>query len=142
MKAVVDTNVIVSAGLRSGTPPDAVVCAWIDAGFEAITSEQLLRELETVLKRPRLARRLAWSQSDTVTFIAGLRRRATIVEPTVSLSVVTQDPSDNRVLEAALAGEADYIVTGDQHLLELGDFEGVEIVTPARFAAVLAEQAM
>ena len=140
MKAVVDTNVIVSAGLRSGTPPDAVVRAWIEARFEAITSEQLLRELETVLKRPRLARRLAWSQSDTVSFIAGLRRRATIVEPTVSLSVVTQDPSDNRVLEAALAGEAEYIVTGDQHLLELGDFEGVEIVTPARFVAVLAER--
>ena len=142
MKAVVDTNVIVSAGLRSGTPPDAVVRAWIDGRFEAITSEQLLRELEAVVERPWLARRLAWAQGDRSSFIAGLRRRATIVEPTVSLSVVTRDPSDNRVLEAALAGEADYIVTGDQHLLELGGFEGVEIVTPARFVAVLAEQAM
>jgi hypothetical protein len=139
LKAVVDTNVIVSAGLRSGTPPGAVVRAWIDARFEAITSEPLLRELETVVKGPRLAMRLAWSQSDTVSFIAGLRRRATIVAPTVSLRVVTEDPPDNRVLEAALTGQADYIVTGDQHLLELGEFEGVQIVTPARFVAVLAE---
>jgi len=140
LKAVIDTNVIVSAGLRSGTPPDVVVRAWIDARFEAITSEQLLRELETVVKRPRLARRLTWSQSDAVSFIAGLRRRATIVAPTVSLRVITEDPPDNRVLEAALAGEAGYIVTGDQHLLALRDFEGVEIVTPVRFVAVLAER--
>ena len=142
MKAVIDTNVIVSAGLRSGTPPDVVVRAWIDGRFEAITSEQLLRELEAVVERPWLARRLAWAQSDRLSFIAGLRRRANMVTPSASLSIVTRDPSDNRVLEAALAGEADYIVTGDRHLLELGDFEGVEIVTPARFVAVLAEREM
>ncbi len=67
-----------------------------------------------------------------------IRTRAEVVRPQERLDVVQQDPSDNRVLGAAVEGQADYIVSGDQHLLALGSFEGIEIVSPARFAAILA----
>jgi len=60
----------------------------------------------------------------------------TLVEPTHRIDA-SRDPDDNRVLEAAIAGEADYIVTGDRDLLELGSYEGIRIVTPAEFVALL-----
>jgi len=62
---------------------------------------------------------------------------AAFVEPEEALQVVSDD-DDNRVLEAALAGEADYIVSGDRALLSLGRYEGIEIVTPARLSAILS----
>jgi len=73
-------------------------------------------------------------------YAESLIENAQLVQPRRRIQAVQHDPSDNRVLEAALAGEAGYIVTGDRHLLALGDFQGVEIVTPARFVAVLAER--
>lgn len=138
MRAVVDTNVIVSAAIRGDTPPGVVVRAWLEGGFEALTSAQLIAELEGVLARTRIAERLGWSSAETASFVAGLVEAADVINPDVTLDVVQADPADNRVLETALAGEADYIVSGDQHLLALGSFEGIEIVTPARFAAILS----
>ncbi len=60
------------------------------------------------------------------------------MEPPVHLRIIAADPDDDRVLEAAVAGEADFIVSGDRHLLDLGRYEGIEIVTPARFLAELS----
>jgi predicted nucleic acid-binding protein len=74
-------------------------------------------------------------------FIERLWRNSILVEPSLELSVVHADPTDNRVLEAAVEGQADYIVTGDGDLLELGAFEGTRIVTPRDFVAILAREA-
>jgi predicted nucleic acid-binding protein len=71
-------------------------------------------------------------------FIEDVREHALVVAPTDELHVVSRDPDDNRVVEAAVAGEADYIVSGDEDLLDLGGYEGISIVSPARFAAILA----
>jgi predicted nucleic acid-binding protein len=64
---------------------------------------------------------------------------ATLAEVSADVRVeAVSDPADNRVLEAAIEGKADYIVTGDHALLELGSYEGIEVVTPARFVAIQA----
>ena len=66
---------------------------------------------------------------------------AEIVKPDISLHVITEDPDDNRVLECAAKGNADYIVTGDRHLLKLGSYEAIPIVTVRQFLdAVEAEE--
>lgn len=62
-----------------------------------------------------------------------LQKVAYIVEPTNRLSHIKEDPDDNRVLECAVAGDAKYIVTGDQHVLGLGEFSGIKIVTASQF---------
>lgn len=69
-------------------------------------------------------------------FFADVRAVAIIVEPAHRLDV-SRDADDNRVLEAAVAGSADYIVTGDRDLLELGSHAGIRIVTPADFVKLL-----
>ena len=138
MRAVLDTNIIVSAVLSPGSPPDSILGASRKEALDLVTSVPLLHELEDVLGRPRIAKRLGWTAEERAFFIAALTDFAVIVAPKERVQVVKADPADNRVLEAAVAGSADYAVSGDHHLLELGSCEGIPIVTPARFAAILA----
>lgn len=138
MRAVIDTNVAVSAALRGGTPPRAIVDAWLEGSFEAVTSVHLMAELERVFQRPHIVKQLEWSAVEIADFLGSLAENARVVHPTQPIHMIAADPPDNRVLEAAIEGQADYIVSGDQHLLALGSFEGIEIVSPARFAAILA----
>jgi uncharacterized protein len=139
MRAVLDTNVIVSAVLTQGSPPDQVIQVLRQGAFELITSEILLAELERVLRRPYFRDRLGWTDLEISTFISGIEQEALVVSPTVQLNVVLIDIDDNRVLEAAIAGQADYIVSGDRDLLTLDSYKGIEIVTPATFISILRE---
>jgi len=138
MRAVLDTNVLVSAVLSDVGPPGSILRAWRDGSFQLVISPPLLRELEAVLTRPRIARRLGWSEAERTAFIVALGESVMIVAPKKEIALIDADPADNRVLEAAAEAGADYIVSGDRHLLDLGSYEGIDIVTPARFAAVLS----
>jgi putative PIN family toxin of toxin-antitoxin system len=140
MRAVLDTNVLVSAVLSRGSPPHSILQAWHSGFFEMVTSAPLLRELGNVLSRPRISQRLGWSADERREFVAALRDGSIMVVPKHKLRVVRADPSDDRVLEASAEGRADYIVSGDQHLLDLGSYEGSEIVSAVRFLTVLSLQ--
>ena len=139
MKAVLDTNILVSAALVPGSGPHQILGAAKQGEFELVTSEILLDELESVLSRRRVLRRLGWPDAGPSEFIEGIEESATIVLPQKEITRVINDPDDNRVLEAAVAGGAEYIVTGDSDLLELDRHERTGIVTPAQFLAILAE---
>jgi putative PIN family toxin of toxin-antitoxin system len=138
VRVVLDTNVMVSAALNAAAPPGQIFRALRLGRFDLVTSSQLISELSTVVRRPSLMRRLAWEEADADLFVTGLRRLALEVTATETLDVVARDPDDNRVLEAAIAGEADYIVTGDRDLLDMVVFRGVRIVTPAQFMIMLS----
>ena len=73
------------------------------------------------------------SQSDALAIRARLEDNATVVDPDFELNAVPDDPDDNRVLECAVAGKADFIVSGDRHLLRLGNYEEIAIVTVRQF---------
>lgn len=138
MRAVLDTNVLVSAVLSPSGAPAAVWRAFRDDRFQLLTSDPLLDELRLVLARPRIARRSGWSTNEQRLFVALVEESATLVTPIETLHVIRANPADDRVLEAAVAGEADYIVSGDRHLLDLGAYEDIPMITPSRFVAVLA----
>jgi putative PIN family toxin of toxin-antitoxin system len=137
MRVVLDANVIVSAAFRHDTDPDTLIRIWLRGDFDLVTSEPLLSELNDVLRRPHIRPRLNWSTERITDFLGEVARQAVVVEPHFILTVV-RDDNDNRVLEAAVEGEADYIVSNDDDLLVLGEYEGIQIVTPARFVAILA----
>lgn len=138
MRVVIDANVIVSGLLiRTGRPAE-VLGLWEAGAFELITSGALLAELRSVLSRPRITRRFP-RPSFGLEFLDSLMETALVVGPTNALDVVPTDPSDNRVVEAAIGGKADIIVSGDSDLLTLGEYAGIPIVTPARFIAILTE---
>jgi uncharacterized protein len=141
MRAVLDTNVLVSAVLSSGTPY-RIYAVWLDGEFEVAMSPALMAELEEIMTRPHIKERVQWSSSRLDAFFTAFRDRAVWVDPRHQITRLTADPDDNRVLEAAVEGHADYIVSGDRHLRDLKEHAGTEIVTPAQFLAILTAEAM
>jgi putative PIN family toxin of toxin-antitoxin system len=137
MKVVLDTNVLISAVLSPGNPPDMVLQAWRDGAFELLISFPMLGELSEALTRPKIRKRLGHSIAEVYAFVSDLSDMATIVTPRRKIRVITDDPDDNTVLEAAVAGHADYIVTGDKVLQRLRSHERTEIVTPRQFVEIL-----
>lgn len=138
MRAVLDNNVLISASINPRGAPAQIVDAWRSRAFEIIVSPELLLELEHALSYPRVRRYSHWSDSETYEFLQEVERFSSLVKPAERLAVV-RDPADDMLLEAAIAGEADYIVSVDKDLLDLGRYQGIEIVTPARFAVILNE---
>lgn len=127
MRLVLDTNVIVSAIGWSG-PPSAVLEALIAGQHTLVTTPELLSEVTRALSYPKM--RVIATQPATAEILRWLHQPEHLVPAREHLTVILEDPSDDRVLEAALAGRADYIVSGDQHLLRLGSFRGIPIVAP------------
>lgn len=130
MRVLLDTNVLFAAFVAQGLCLEAVeegtrIC-------EVVTSEDLLDELTRALRQKlKLG-------ADTRAAIAEFRRLCEIVRPDPLPEHICRDPDDDRVLAAALAGAADAIVTGDEDLLVLHEFQGIRILTPRRFLEFLA----
>ena len=138
MQVVLDTNVVVSAAINPQGAPADIIRAWMAHSFVWVASLPLLDEMERTLLSPRIRRYMYWDEGETAEFLRTVRRTVEVVSPDHRIDVITADPADNRLLEAAVAAGADYIVSGDQHLLGLQSYEEIPIVTPARFVAVLA----
>ena len=127
MRVVADTNVFISALMFGGLPGRFLDLA-LRRKFTLVISKALLDELDEKLRG-----KFAVSESDALAIRARLEDNATVVDPDFQLNAVPDDPDDNRVLECALAGKADFIVTGDRHLLRLGNYEEIAIVTVRQF---------
>ena len=125
MRIVFDTNVIVAGLVARGLCHELIEIHL--PLHDAILSSELWDELVTVLGEK------FGLVPDELPFLQLYRRHATWVEAQPLESPISRDPSDDRVLATALAGEATAIVTGDDDLLTLGTFEGIEIFTPRRF---------
>src|ERR1035437_4789119 len=123
MRVVADTNVFISALVFGGLPGRFLDLA-LRRKFTLVISKALLDELDEKLRG-----KFAVSGSDALAIRARLEDNATVVDPDFELNAVPDDPDDNRVLECALAGKADSIVSGDRHLLRMGSFEGIDLVT-------------
>jgi len=137
MIVVLDTNVIVSALLSPSGSPAEIVDHWQADHFDIVTSPPLLSELERVLQYPRVQKYLKRSSDEVAAFTAELRRMAILVEPQFTLEAIEDDPADNRVLECAVAGGASYIVSGNDHLLNLKEYKDIVILNPAGFLTLL-----
>ncbi len=131
MRVVPDTNVLVSA-IMFGGPPGQIMERSAQGDLQLILSPALIDELREVLRRKFGFSDAAVYQAETL-----LRRISTLVEPQQTVTLISADPQDNRVLEAALAGDADVIVSGDRHLLDLKTFGAVSIVTPRELLRIL-----
>jgi hypothetical protein len=137
MLAVLDTNVIISALLSSAGAPARIMEKWEEGVFDAAVSEPLLEELERALGYDRIKPYLERSGVEVKDLIRKLRETALVVDPERTLHVIKEDPEDDRVLECALRAGAAYIVSGDHHLLDLGEYRGVQILPPAGFLLLL-----
>jgi len=136
-RVVLDTNVLVSALINPAGTPAKVLDLWRDHRFMLLTSEPILDEVARVLSRPRLVARYGLTRSRVGRLLRALRQFAVIVEGAPAMDEIVRDPVDRRFVECAVAGSADYLVTGDGDLLSLGEHGGVTIISPTAFVQAL-----
>lgn len=138
LRAVLDTNILVSSLIQEKGTPRHLIDEWIAGKYELVTSTYLLDELRHVLTYPRLIKRIALHKAETAVILDELTTRPNIVAAEPPFPAVTRDVKDDSVIAAALEGMVDYIVSGDEDLLVLGVYQGVRVVTPAQFRDIIA----
>jgi len=130
MRAVLDTNVLISGVIATGVPHELLLKGF-DHEYGIVISVETLTEFrETLLKYPE---RFHMDEDDVQKEVETIRYFAEFVDPQEDIAAVEDDPDDDKFLEAAVAGDVDYLVSGDRHLLDLDSFRGVEIVEPRTF---------
>lgn len=127
-KIVIDTNVFVSGLNFKGKPREVLDLIWKEE-IKVYLSLFILRELEKVLEED-----FGWNKEQIERTIKRIKDKTMKVQPKVKISVIKEKDDDNRILECAVEGKAQYIVSGDkQHLLPLKEYEGIKILSPAEF---------
>ena len=126
-RVLLDTNILVSMAL--GGEVGKINDAWKAENFLLIVSDEIVSEYLEVLQRPKLH-----LKSRTIAVIIGrVYRKAEFVVPMERMPNIQPDPKDDKFLEAAIAGKVDFIVSGDQHLLDLKEFRSIPILTGREF---------
>ena len=130
MRVVLDTNVVVSALLWGGTPERLIEAAG-DGLLELVTTEALIAELAGILGRAKFAAKLRQKNLLVAEIVARNREIAETVEAAPIEEAALRDPDDAAVLACAIAARADAIVSGDDDLHALGNYQNIPILTPA-----------
>lgn len=137
MRAVLDTNVLISGVIATGVPHELLVKGF-NHEYQIVVSVETLAEFRnTLLKYPE---RFHMDETEIQEEVETIRYFAEFVAPQEDITAVEDDPDDDKFLEAAVAGDVDYLVSGDGHLLSLDSFCGIEIVEPRTFYDRLDEQ--
>lgn len=127
--AVIDTNVLISALLRSKLSLD-IIDLIVDGAVTMVVSDALFREFSLTITKPKFLR--AFDPFKLAFLHRLIKDRAVFVKPSAAI-LACRDIKDNMLLECAVAASADVIVTGDKDLLVLNPFRGIDIVTPREF---------
>lgn len=139
IRAVVDTNVIVSAFFWGGLPRQLLNAAR-SKQFRMITSEELIEELKDVISRPKFAERLAQIGETVETLLENdYRALVEVVEPAKIEPVILDDPDDDALIACAIGGSANYILSGDHHLLDLETHQNIKVTTIKQFLEEVLE---
>jgi len=138
LRAVLDANVYISAIIQPGGPPGKVLERFLSAAsFDLVISPQIVDEVLRALAYPKVRKVLRGV--DAQLWFEDIVVLADLVAGAHQIARVSNDPDDDKYLAAAVEGRATHVVTGDQDLLSLGRFEGVEVVTPRAFLNLLGQ---
>jgi len=126
LKVVLDTNVFIAAYFNRKSASARIIDLCLENKHKLIFSSRLRKEAKLILKNVRAEREFRERTRS-------LFMKASKVKPTRKVFTVKEDPDDNKFLECALEGKADYLITSDRHLLELGEFAQTKICKPTQF---------
>ena len=137
LRAVLDANVFVSAAIHPGGPPGCIIERFLRTdAFTLVLSPGIVEEVLRALQYPKV-RRYVRHDLDPALWFEDLVVLAVLVPGASQVSDVSKDPDDAKYLAAAVEGRAAFVVTGDPHLLAVGHYEGVRIVSPRAFLDLL-----
>lgn len=136
MRVVIDANIYVSALISPKGAPALVINRWLEGHFDVLVSQPIINEILRVTAYEKLQRykRLRESRLEFATLLS---EQAVWAEPNEKLDVVSEDETDNRYIECAASGNARYIVSGDPHLLDVGEYRGIRLISPNEFIALM-----
>ncbi len=131
-KVVIDTNVFVSGLTFKGKPREVLDLVW-RGDIEAYISTFILKELEETLKKD-----FGWDKDQIKHTTQKIKAKVILVYPKDKVSVIKEKDDDNRILECAIEGKVQYLISGDRkHLLPLKEYKGIKILSPAEFLKLL-----
>ena len=134
LRAVLDTNVIVSGFNFIGSKPAEILDLVVFGGIANFVSPHIIEETKSIL-----IRKFSWTEGEAEAAGFWLSTYSKVVNPGAHVSIISRDDPDNRILECALEANAGYIISGDRHLLDLQIYQGISIVNPAVFLKLLQE---
>lgn len=138
IRAVFDTNIVISGCLWSGAPKRALIAAY-KGQVKLIISEAVIDQLNDVISRPKFADRLKVIEKTPEQVVFEHLQFTEVIEAASISPTIQADPDDDKLLACALGGKADCIVTGDLHLLDLGIFQNIRIFTANAFLDHIAQ---
>ncbi len=133
IRVVLDANQFVSALLKPSSHSAEILSLVKKGKIKLLVSDAIISEIKGVLLYPRIMKRHGRNRDYIEIFMEKLKKIAAFTEGEVHCDAVRDDPSDNKYLECALEGNADFIISGDHHLKDLQSFKGVTILDPATF---------
>jgi putative PIN family toxin of toxin-antitoxin system len=139
VRAVIDTNLFISGLFADKGATQQLQDLWVAGAFELAASEQILREIENTIRKPYIWDKLQFDDGDEV-LLSGLIREKAFIVDTYKTDRIKDDPTDNKFLACALEAKADYVVSGDNHLLSLKHFHGIQIIDARTFVEKIKER--
>jgi putative PIN family toxin of toxin-antitoxin system len=137
LKAVLDTNQFVSSLITKKGISARLVQAWRDSAYILITSREILEELRRVLEYPHIMDKYHLTDDDINALFTLIHHEAVVLTEVPELDIIKDDPEDNKILACAVKARAQYIVSGDQHLLALAEYKKTSIVTAREFLGII-----
>ena len=137
LRAVVDNNLMVSGLFGKQSLSAKLRDLWINQDFQLVTSMSILKELSRVLQYPKIQERFHPKEETIKRFFRLIFRKAVITKDLYITERLTDDPSDNIFLACALEGKADYIISRDAHLLNIKQYQRIEIVEVPAFMEIV-----
>jgi uncharacterized protein len=131
IRVVIDTNVILSALYFPRGKPWSIMMLALEGNIRNIVSEFILEEVRHVL-----GNKFLWESAQIEKAVASLESFSELVFHDKYIDIIRYNP-DNRILECALAGGADYIISGDHHLTDLAEYRGIIIINPSTFLSII-----
>lgn len=139
IRIVLDVNIFVSTVLKSHSKPAEVFQLAKEGKVILISSKDILSEVKAALLYPKLRKLHRRTPKEIAEFVKRASRVSFLVPGTTKILEIKDDPADKKYLSAAIEGKADFIVSGDHHLKDLKTFQGIRIVDPSTFVALMAK---
>lgn len=131
-RVVFDTNVLLSATLWDRSVAQKLLIKCIQEDIQIFSSEEIVKEYKRVLTRD-----FGYVEEEIEKILEKVLQFLTLVVPYEHIDVVKEDPDDNKIIECALESEAEYVISYDKHLLNLRNYQGIQIIKPEEFLKII-----
>lgn len=138
MKVVLDTNIYISALIQKESPSGTILQMCYEGSIDPVMSKAIYEEMQRMFCHRKIVKILGLTCEQSIDVLSRLIKNSTFVIPSIPAKRVREDKPSNRYIEAALAANASYLVTGEQDLLKVEHDNGIDILSPAAFLATLA----